>query len=64
MRFLIILILLFSTSVSLAENKDFTFVPYIFEKNLQMFQNEYRQITEKSKIYANFGFVNNFKSTL
>jgi len=48
----------------LAENKDFTFIPYIFEKNLQMLQNEYRQITEKSKIYANFGFVNNFKSTL
>ena len=48
----------------LAENKDFTFVPYIFEKNLQMFQSEYREISEKSNIYANIGFVNNFKSTL
>ncbi len=48
----------------LEENKDFTFTPYIFENNLQMFQNEFRQINKYSKIYANFGFVNNYKSSL
>ena len=48
----------------ISESKDFTFIPYIFEKNLQMYQNEYRQINKNSKIYANFGFVNNHKSKL
>ena len=48
----------------LSENKDFTFTPYIFENNLQMFQNEYRQINKFSKVYANFGLVNNYKSSL
>ena len=48
----------------LADNRDFTFTPYIFENNLQMFQNEIREVNKHSKIYANFGFVNNYKSTL
>ena len=48
----------------LDENKDFTFTPYIFENNLQMFQNEYRQINKYSKLYTNFGLVNNYKSTI
>ena len=48
----------------LAENKDFTFIPSIFENNLQMFQNEYREINKYSKFIANFGFVNNYKSSL
>jgi len=48
----------------LAENKDYTFTPFIFENNMQMFQNEYRQINKNSKIYTNFGFVNNYKSSL
>ena len=48
----------------LSKNKDFTFTPFIFENNLQMFQNEFRQIKEYSKLYANFGFINNYKSTL
>ena len=48
----------------LAENKDYTFIPSIFENNLQMFQNEYRQINKNSKVYANFGFVNNYNSSL
>ncbi len=47
----------------LSENKDFTFTPYIFENNLQMFQNEYRQINKFSKVYANFGLVNDYKSS-
>ena len=48
----------------LADNRDFTFTPFIFENNLQMFQNEYRQINKNSKVYANFGFVNNYNSSL
>ena len=48
----------------LTENKDFTFIPFIFENNMHMFQSQYRQINENSKIYANFGFVNNYKSSL
>ncbi len=48
----------------LAENRDYTFTPYIFEDNMQMFQNEFRQIKKNSKLYTNFGFVNNYKSTL
>ena len=48
----------------LDENKDFTFTPYIFENNLQMFQNEYRQINKYSKLYTNFGLVNNYKSNI
>ena len=48
----------------LSENKDFTFTPFFFENNLQMFQNEYRQINKYSKLYTNFGFVNNYQSTI
>ena len=48
----------------LGENKDLTTIPFIFENNLQMYQNEYRQINKNSNLYANFGFVNNYKSTL
>tara|TARA_B100001057_G_scaffold498460_1_gene605523 strand:+ start:832 stop:3444 length:2613 start_codon:yes stop_codon:yes gene_type:complete len=48
----------------LAKNKDFTFTPYIFENNMQMLQNEFRQVEKNSKIYANFGFVNNYNSSL
>tara|TARA_B100000989_G_C19532138_1_gene470674 strand:- start:3528 stop:6140 length:2613 start_codon:yes stop_codon:yes gene_type:complete len=47
----------------LAENKDFTFIPYIFDNNLQMLQNEFRQVNKYSKLFANFGVVNNYKST-
>ena len=48
----------------LSENKDYTFTPFIFENDMQMFQNEYRQINKNSKSYVNFGFVNNYKSSL
>ena len=45
-------------------NKDFTFTPVIFDKNIQMIQNEYRAHGKNSKFYANFNFVNNYKSSL
>ena len=48
----------------LDESKDFTFTPIIFNKNIQMIQNEYRVHGENSKFYANFNFVNNYKSSL
>ena len=48
----------------LAQNKDLTTIPFIFENNLQMVQNEYREINKNSNLYANIGFVNNYKSTL
>ena len=48
----------------LAQNKDLTTIPFIFENNLQMVQNEYREINKNSNLYANVGFVNNYKSTL
>ncbi len=48
----------------LNENKDFTFTPIIFDKNIQMLQNEYRQHGKSSKFYANLNFVNNYKSSL
>ena len=48
----------------LSENKDFTFTPFFFENNLQMFQNEFRQINKYSKLYTNFGFVNNYQSAI
>ena len=46
------------------ENKDFTFTPSIFENDLQMVQNEYREVNKNSKFHSNFGFVNNYKSDL
>jgi len=48
----------------LADNKDYTFTPLIFENNMQMFQNEYREINENSNFYTSFNFVNNYKSSL
>ena len=48
----------------LDESKDITFTPIIFDKNIQMIQNEYRAHGENSKFYANFNFVNNYKSSL
>ena len=38
--------------------------PIIFDKNIQMIQNEYRAHGKNSKFYANFNFVNNYKSSL
>ena len=48
----------------IAENRDFTFVPYFFEDDLQMFQNEYREINKNSEFIANFGYINNYKTSI
>ena len=48
----------------LADNKDFTFIPTIFDNDIKMFQNEYRQINQNSSLKIDFGFVDNYKSAL
>ncbi len=49
---------------AISDNKDLTFTPFIFEDNLQMIQNEYREVNKNSNFYANFNFVNNYKSSV
>ena len=48
----------------MADNKDLTFMPTLFENNTKMFQNEYRQINQSSSLTLDFGFVDNYKSSL
>ena len=48
----------------LSENKDFTFTPTIFENDLLMFENEYRQVNKNSNFLLNFGYVDGYKSSL
>ncbi len=47
----------------ISENKDYTVAPTIFSKNTLMLQNEFRQENKDSSFIADFGFVNNFKSS-
>ncbi len=46
----------------LAPNKDITFRPSIFDSNILMFQNEYREKNEYSTLLADFAFTNGYKS--
>ena len=45
-------------------DKDFTFTPSIFDKNIQMLQTEYRQVNKKSNLITDFGFVRGYKSSV
>ena len=47
----------------ISENKDLTFRPTLFDKDMFMTQMEYRQIDKKSNLIADFGYVNNYKSS-
>ena len=47
----------------ISENKDYTIAPTFFSKNTLMLQNEFRQENKESSFIADFGFVNNFKSS-
>ena len=47
----------------ISENKDLTFRPTIFDKNIYMSNIEYRQKNKNSGIEGDFGFVKNFKSS-
>ena len=47
---------------ALSNNQDFTFKPTFFDKNIFMFQNEYRQQNENSFFIVDHNIVNNYKS--
>ncbi len=47
----------------ISDNKDMTIVPTIFENNLIMLENEYRQKNKNSDLFLNFGYVNKYKSS-
>ncbi len=48
----------------LSTDRDITFRPNIFNKNIFMLQNEYREKTENSTLIADFAFTNGYKSSL
>ena len=48
--------------VAISENKDFTFTPTIFDKNIYKFQNEYRQKNRYSSFIADFSFTEGYQS--
>ena len=47
---------------TLSDNQDFTFKPTFFDKDIFMFQNEYRQQNKNSFFIADLNFVDNYKS--
>ena len=48
----------------LSENKDLTLKPTIFDSEIYMFQNEYRQENENSSFIADFSYTKGYKSNL
>ena len=48
----------------LSTNRDITFRPNIFNNNIFMLQNEYREKTENSTLIADFALINGYKSSL
>ena len=46
----------------LSDNKDFTFKPTLFDKNIFMLQNEYRQQNKKSFFITDLNIVDGYKS--
>ena len=47
----------------ISDDKDFTFVTTLFDKNTQMLQNEFRQSNDKSNFIIDTGFVKDYKSS-
>ena len=47
----------------ISDTKDFTFKPTIFENNMQMFRNEYRQLNQNSSFIADFSLTRGYKSS-
>ena len=47
-----------------ANNKDYTFTSSIFDKNIQMFQTEFRQINKNSRLLTDLSFTKGYKSSL
>ena len=48
----------------ISENKDYTFKPQIFDSDIKMFQNEYRQVNKDSKFVAEFGITKGYQSSI
>ena len=48
--------------IAISDNKDFTFTPTIFDKNIYKFQNEYRQKNKYSSFIADFSFTDGYQS--
>ncbi len=48
----------------LADNKDFTFTPTIFDNDIYMVQNEYRQENKNSSLISDLGFAEGYKSVI
>jgi len=46
----------------LSENKDFTFTPIIFDEDIYMFQNEFREEKKNSSLITDLGFAKGYKS--
>ncbi len=44
-------------------DKDFTFTPTIFDKNVQMFQTEFRKINKDSNLIADIAYTRSYTST-
>ena len=45
-------------------DKDLTISPNIFEKDILMIENEFRQKTSNSNLLANYGFTRGYKSSV
>ena len=48
----------------ISKNKDITLRPTIFENEIQMLQNEYRQVNKNSSFIADFSYNQGYKSSL
>ena len=48
----------------ISDNKDYTFKPQIFDSEIEMFQNEYRQVNKNSTFIADFGITTGYQSSL
>ena len=48
----------------ISDNKDYTFKPQIFDSDIKMFQNEYRQVNKDSKFVAEFGITKGYQSSI
>ena len=48
----------------ISDNKDYTFKPQIFDSEIIMFQNEYRQVNKNSAFIADFGLTKGYQSSL
>ena len=48
----------------ISNNKDFTFKPQIFDSEIEMFHNEYRQVNKNSYFIADFGITKGYQSSI